>query len=148
MPEVKCGFDNPHLLVHHGPVVRIHIEFNPKFDLRNPTPPNQSKAGYIGLIDTGCTYSCIDSSLADSLQFPIVNRQTVSGVAGRFETNEYLAQVYVSGLNHYLYGKFSGAHLKSGGLPYDALLGRDFLLDMNMVYDGGSGEVVLSKIQR
>ena len=36
-------------------------------------------------------------------------------------------------------------HLEAGGQPYHALMGRDFLKDYRMVYDGETGQVTLSR---
>jgi hypothetical protein len=96
------------------------------------------------LVNTGAVDSCIDSALAAALQLPIVDRQQVSGVGGAAEVNVHLAQIYIPELRHVIHGTFSAVHLTAGGQPHYALIGRTFLRNYSMIYDGRTGAVTLS----
>lgn len=100
--------------------------------------------GINALVDTGAMESCIDSLLAAQLGLPIVDRRKVSGVHGSQEVNVHLAQVHVPSLKVTIYGAFAGVHLAAGGQAHNALIGRTFLRNFTMVYEGRTGTVTLS----
>ena len=52
--------------------------------------------------------------------------------------------MYVPGLNRTIYGQFAGVRLQAGGQSQYAIVGRDFLQDYLMAYDGRSGSVTIS----
>jgi predicted aspartyl protease len=158
MPQTRCGFDDipggasgSVLLMAHGPTLLVNIGFDPNFQ----TPPGQ--LGIIplatpvpgitnvnALVDTGAGQSCIDSSLAAQLNLPIVDRRAISGVHGPQEVNIHLAQVHVPSLNFVIYGAIAGVHLFAGGQIHGALIGRNFLKNYTMVYEGRTGTVIIS----
>jgi len=92
------------------------------------------------LIDTGAYSSCIDEKLAKSLKLPVIDRQTVGGVGGRKMHNVYLAHVLVPEIHRQSTGRFIGVKL---GSTQPVILGRDFLLGVVFVYDGGSGQITI-----
>lgn len=47
-------------------------------------------------------------------------------------------------MNFTLYGRFLGVHLLAGRQPHQALLGRTFLQEFTMTYEGRTGVVTLS----
>lgn len=150
MPTTNCGFGNQtgqsgrDALALYGPTLGVQIGFDPAFlpGLSNPDLPPEN---HPALVDTGATESCIDSALALMLKLPIVDRQEVAGVHGADTVNVHLAQIYVPTLNFTVYGRFAGVHLHAGGHhPYFALIGRDFLLNFTMMYEGRTGIVILS----
>jgi predicted aspartyl protease len=96
------------------------------------------------LVDTGAGESCIDSALAAQLNLPIVDRRLISGAGGTHEVNMHLAQVAVPSLGVTIYGAFAGVHLAAGGQTHFALIGRTFLQNFTMLYEGKTGTVVLS----
>ena len=149
MPTISIGLDDaPEVaapaLVYDGPTLYVEIGFDANFrpvEGRRPDlPPNQFPA----LVDTGALDNCIDSALAERLGLPIVGRHMIAGVHGAEEVNFHLVQIYVPSLDHTAYGDFAGVHLVDGGQPYQALLGRTFLMHFKMVYDGRTGEVIIS----
>ena len=99
-------------------------------------------------MDTGASESHDDSTLANELQLPIFDRVSISGVHGKQELNLHLAQIYVPSLQFTTYGSFAGVHLISGGQRHYALIGRSFLRNFNMVYNGKTGSVTLSRLFR
>ena len=144
MPTINCGFSDPYQLVHHGPVIAVTIGFDPDFQPGAGVHPNLPPNRYPALVDTGATRSCIDSALAAALHLPIMDRDEIGGVGGLTEVNLYLAQIYIPELQFTIYGGFAGAHLRAGGQPYYALLGRTFLRHFSMHYDGRTGAVTIS----
>ena len=112
---------------------------------KNPSNPNLPTINNKALIDTGTSGSCIDSTVALTLNLPIINEQSVAGAHGVGKVNVHLAQIYIPVLNFTLYKAFFGVHLIAGGQPHHALLGRDFLQYMTMDYKGNTGTVTLSR---
>ena len=147
MPSVECGFGaDPTSLVRFGPTLNVLIGFDADFRLDvHAIRPELSQANYHALVDTGATESCIDSIVAASLDLPIVDRIAVSGVHGSQEVNVYLAQVVCPDLDHLMYGRFAGVRLQAGGQVHGALLGRTFLRQFFMRYNGETGSVVISR---
>ena len=56
----------------------------------------------------------------------------------------HLAQVAVPALGVTIYGAFAGVHLAAGGQTHLALIGRTFLRNFRMVYEGKTGTVTLT----
>lgn len=141
MPTVSCEFKgSPEMLgsralVRFGPTLRVQIGFDTDFQ--------PDEGGHFALVDTGALDSCIDSSLAMELKLPIIGRQRVAGVHGPDDLNMHLARIHVPDLQETLYGMFAGVHLAAGGQPHAALLGRSFLQNYTMTYDGRNGLVTL-----
>jgi hypothetical protein len=122
----------------------VHIGFDPTYDPQNPVglpklPGNQMAA----LVDTGAIESCIDTALAMSLNLPVIDRRLISGVHGAREVNVHLAHVHVPTLNFTIYGPFAAVDLQAGGQPHHALIGRTFLQNFTMVYEGRTGTVTI-----
>jgi predicted aspartyl protease len=122
----------------------VDIGFDPGFKTEVLAAPVPGIIGIQALVDTGAMQSCIDNILATQVGLPIADRCTISGINGRQKVNMYLAQVRVPSLAITIYGLFAGVHLQAGGQPHRALLGRTFLQNFTMVYEGKTGMVTLS----
>lgn len=150
MPSTRCGFDDQPsapgsvLLTTWGPTLLVDIGFDPMYNPKSSKAPPPGMTGINALVDTGAMESCIDSLLAAQLGLPIVDRRKVSGVHGSQEVNVHLAQVHVPSLKVTIYGAFAGVHLAAGGQAHNALIGRTFLRNFTMVYEGRTGTVTLS----
>ena len=95
------------------------------------------------LLDTGASLSCIDSKLAGDLNLPVVDRRPLTGVTGVADASPiYLARMHIPTLGRIVHGTFAGVSLE--GLNLGILLGRDFLAQYRMVYDGPIGSVTLA----
>lgn len=145
MRQVECGVPgSPSVLATTGPAVLVRIGFDglykPGPGSTIDLPPQQ----YHTLIDTGAASSCIDSSIASSLNLPVIDQRPVAGVLGPGTANVHLAQMHMIDLGHVAYGSFVGVHLHAGGQPHSALIGRDLLQHCDMQYSGTTGSVVLS----
>jgi hypothetical protein len=151
MPEIKCGFNDSSdgqikgsdSLVFHGPSLLVNIGFDDRHAPEVTTIPKPSVTNAWALVDTGATECCIDSSLANELQLPIVDRQKIAGSKGAHEVNMHLAQIHVPSLNFTIYGLFAGVDLAAGGQTHKALIGRTFLRHFTMIYSGHTGDVRL-----
>lgn len=146
--QLECGSNNPNALIVFGPTIKVRIGFDSEF---LPTPygnPIIPPEVYPALLDTGATLSCIDSELVTYLNLPIVDRQTMSGIQGPYQANMHLAQIFFPDFNITQYGVFAGVHLTAGNQIHRALIGRTFLTNFLMVYNGQSGSVKLSNIFR
>jgi len=151
MSEAQCGFDSipggrsgAELLVTIGSTLLVDIGFDDTWVPRPyVTKPQAGITSVSALIDTGATESCIDDLLATQLALPVFDIRPISGVGGRHEVKMYLAQIYVPSLETNIIGGFAGVHLAAGGQPHRALIGRTFLKNLVMTYDGKTGSVVL-----
>ena len=143
--QVECGFPIPQNLVDYGPTLFVQIGFDPIYQPNSENNPDLPTTIYPALVDTGATDSCIDSSLAANLNLPIVDRQNVAGVHGAHEVNIHLAQIHVPDLQFTVSDIFAAVHLRAGGQPHFALIGRSFLRAFKMIYDGVSGSVTLDR---
>lgn len=151
MAQTKCGFDSgpegtgSELLTLFGPTLKVDIGFDVKFRATTPkTVPVPGIKVIDALVDTGATECCIDNLLAAQLKLPVVDRRQISGSSGAHITNMYLAQIHVSSLRFTIYGVFAGVDLKAGGQIHSALIGRTFLRNFTMVYEGTIGTVTIS----
>ena len=147
MPEVECGFaGRPDLLTLYGPTLKVSIGFDPNYrpSVRPGIDPVLPEIEYNALVDTGASESCMDSSVAAALDLPIIDRRPVSGVHGTIDVNVHLAQIGIPALGVVTHGRFAGVHLRAGGQPHSALIGRTLLRHMTMHYDGNTGSAILS----
>jgi len=146
----------------HGPGVIAEVGFDPASFGVAPIPvtgatsagtslaplaPDQSLTQprqVLALIDTGASTSCIDERLAQSLNLPLVNVVHVGGAGGAHQLNVYLCRLMIPQLNFARVGGFIGAKLLDGGQVHQALIGRDFLAQMILIYDGIKGRSTLA----
>ncbi len=89
-PQVDCGFKEQNDLVRYGPTLGVRIGFDWNYFPHQSVPPNLPEKILPALVDTGATYSCIDSDLANVLQLPFAGQKTVYGVNGKEKFNSYL----------------------------------------------------------
>ena len=129
----------------NGPTLRVQIGFDSDFNASTNTKVSLPETLHPALVDSGATESCIDSALAKVLDLPIVDEEYRSGAHGKHKLNIHLAQIYIPELDWTIFGKFAGVHLIAGGQPHYALIGRTFLQDFTMVYEGNTGVVTIRK---
>ena len=148
-----CGFSNiegipgRETLVRFGPTLEVRVGFDISFwralatDNAGVAQPVIPSVVFPALVDTGATDSCIDDSLAEQLQLPIVDEIPIVGVGGAHQAQVYLAQIYIPALRIGYSGQVLGAQLSDGGQVHRVLIGRDLLQHLHLVYDGPSGAV-------
>lgn len=148
MPIIEAGVpDNdgkldPNQLTLLGPSIRVSIGHFRSGDESSTIPKEDEFA--VALVDTGATESCIDISLAQYLELPIVDTMTISGSDGAKKHDVYMAQIHIPDLKFTQFGKFAGVNLDGGGQLHKALLGRTFLQNTIMIYDGLRGQVTIT----
>jgi predicted aspartyl protease len=148
MAEASCGFsssagvDGSKLLEMLGPILLVSIGFDPGFRPSAFPPP----ATWLveALVDTGAQESCIDSLLASELNLPIIDKRPVAGIGGMQPANIHIAQIHVPALSSTIYGAFASVHLAATGQRHRALIGRTFLRNFTMTYQGRTGAVTIS----
>ena len=145
MATVDCGFPaSPDALAKVGPGLTVDIGCDPDYVDSLRGMPRPQVMGVLALVDTGASECFIDASLARDLGLPIVDRQTVTVAHGLAEVDFYLAQIYVPALDQVIEGYFGGVHLQPGMGSFVALIGRSFLREFTMTYEGRTGRVLLS----
>jgi predicted aspartyl protease len=150
MRETNCGFNSSHgingadLLATWGPTLQVNIGFDKEWNAENTSSAPHAGINFVdALVDTGAGESCIDDLLASQLNLPIIDKRFIAGSAGQHEAKIYLAQIHVHSLSYTIYGAFAGVHLADGGQLHKALIGRTFLKNFTMLYEGHTGRVVL-----
>lgn len=151
MPTIDCGFEDfeekerPSLLAQIGPTIPVQIGFDPGFDEFDETDPILPSELFPALVDTGASSNSIDAELASSLRLPVIYYdEEVSGSAGKHTADIYIAQIHIPELNRTISGQFVGVRLAAGGQLHRAIIGRSFLRDFVLRYDGRTGQVTLS----
>lgn len=146
MPRAECGIVTPDGkptndgLVHVGPTVLANVS--------QPVTEGATEIknkSVLFLIDSGATCSCIDATLAEELELPVIDRIPIGGVAGSSDHDIVLAQLTIPSIGFAMSGRFASVHLKAGGQVHEALFGRDFLKHVVMIYDGMHGRVSILK---
>jgi predicted aspartyl protease len=142
--DIPGGAHGSDMLVSYGPTLPVDIGFDPGYDPEDPSIPVPGVTGISALVDTGASQSCIDSLLAAQLGLPVVDKIKIAGAGGGQVVNMHLAQVFIPSLNWLVYGLFAGVHLAAGGQSHKALIGRTFLQNFTMTYEGKTGRVTIS----
>lgn len=119
-------------LVSLGPILPVEIGF------QSVAPVGD------GLVDTGASESFIDDMLAQKLRLPQVEETEISGATGSAPAPVYLGQIHIPSLEDTIYGRFAGLPLRASGLHYAAIIGREFLREYVLMYDGRIGTVVIT----
>jgi|SRR6267143_2878901 len=154
MPLAEAGFAYPHipedqrrgLLIQHGPTLQVVVGHLSAQGTTGPAMDRDKLTETVNaLVDTGALMSCIDDQLAKKLGLPVIDKQQVSGVAGAGMHDVYMAFIDIPTLTFGQYGRFMGVHLVAGGQQHNVLLGRTFLEQMVLIYDGRKGGVTLCR---
>ena len=126
-------------LEQYGPTLKVIVEY------RESETASASKAETVyALIDTGACESCIDSQLVQRLGLPVVDVRQIAGVSGAKSHFVHMAHIIAPNLDITQYGAFTAVELAAGGQPHAVLLGRDFLRNTIMIYDGMRAQVTLA----
>lgn len=97
----------------------------------------------MALIDTGATSSVVDASLVRSLGVNPIGMANVGTAGGPATQPVYPLRITLQGVNLTInFSQVTGAPLNAMGLV--ALLGRDLLARMILLYDGPSSEFTLA----
>lgn len=129
-------------LIRVGPSIPVIVGHyaQPGSTIATPTATETTFA----LVDTGACESCIDSDLAKKLGLPVIDTMQISGAGGSKTHDVYLAYINIMGLEFSQFGRFAGVHLSAGNQPHGVLLGRTFLSNVMLIYDGLRGQITLT----
>lgn len=148
MPSVQAGIKSgkngrtpADLLVEIGPTLRVDVGLKSRSQAGDR--PDLAGKNIKALIDTGAGGDCIDESLAVALGLPVTDEGEISGVGGRHHAFIYTARVYVPTLDRLLFQPFTGVKLQAGAQLHQLILGRTFLRQYRLIYDGASASVEL-----
>jgi len=144
----NCGYgDAPQgrkLLEYHGPNIEVHIGLDPTWTKDQPRAPRPDRSNLKALIDTGAQESCIDGALAVELGLPVINQRNVGGLGvGALKVDVHNAQVHVPMLRYTIRGPFAAIPGLVDRIHYPIILGRSFLKDCKLMYDGKTGDVTI-----
>jgi hypothetical protein len=146
MPSARAGFrrgkagnTTADLLVQLGPTLLVDIGLRSRSGAGETPdlPLKRIKA----LIDTGAGGDCIDEDLAKSLRLPITDEGEISGVGGKHHAFIYTARLYIPQLQRLLFQPFTGVKLEQGEQWHRVILGRSFLRNYDLIYNGPAGDV-------
>ncbi len=144
----------PELMAHLGPVVQVTIhvpeEVAQAYADRGETSPPPIN-GY-AIIDTGATMTCFDAEAAQAAGLPTIGDADMSSASHMSSRVPVFAgKIFVPGLGiginiaEGMGANLSSINLKnSDGEALVALLGRDFLRNTVLVYNGSDGHFSLS----
>ena len=147
--RAQCGFrGKPELLFIKGPTLQVQVGLDTAAFVLGPSvQPDLPELKIPALVDTGASVCCIDSQLAKDLNLPFVGKKKMSGIKGPSMHSSYLGQIYIPALSFTLYGILISVDLVAGGQEHGVLLGRDFLGNFQMVYDGVNGVVSIGRVR-
>lgn len=157
MPLIDAGFKNQDgspdgvNLLRYGPTISVVVA-QVLSNSNTETSGNQKMPEGIktvnALIDTGASSCMIDKNLAEELGLIAVDKAQVAGVNGSAEHLIYMAAILVPQLNIHQFGRFLAANLRSGGQEHEVLLGRDFLANTIMIYDGVRAQITVASAKK
>ena len=141
--RLPSGLYDQSLLVKFGPTLQVVVSHYTALVQQPATAAPQSEV-CPALIDTGAEESCIDQALAVKLALPVVDVIMIAGAGGEKQHQVFLGQVVIPALGFMQFGRFAGVELTGGGQIHTVLLGRTFLSNVLMVYDGLKSQVTLA----
>ena len=97
-------------------------------------------------MDTGACPSFIDVSIAKELGLRFIDKGKSRNVFGAREVRIYTASIEICQLKYKRRAPFPAIDLIGAGMPFKAIIGRDFLSELNMDYDGWTGRVTLRRL--
>jgi predicted aspartyl protease len=136
---------NAALLQAAGPLVEVQIEVPDALaqQLKSAGAPIPAPVRGMALIDTGATMTAVDAGVFAALGVNPVGVVPVGTAGGPARHPVYPIKLQLQGIGLVLnFGRVTGAPL--GGMNLVALLGRDVLARMILIYDGPTSEYTLS----
>ena len=137
--EDGSGLPDRDALLRHGPSLDIHVA-----PLARHGEPALEAPPEGALIDTGTRHDAIDATFAERLRLPVVDTVEVLTRTGSHTIAVYAAFVAVPRLGLQRFGAFVGIDLALGDVPHLVVLGRSFLEEVILIYDGLRGQVTFA----
>ena len=136
---------NAGLLLSLGPQVSVQLEVPDALaqQLKATNMPIPPPVKGMALIDTGATMTAVDAGVVAALGVNPIGVVPVGTAGGPAKHPLYPIKLQLQGIGLVLnFGRVTGAPLS--GMNLVALLGRDVLSRMILIYDGPSSEYTLS----
>ena len=97
-----------------------------------------------GLIDTGCTHTCISEDLAQKMNLTVISNVNYIGADTTVKCNEYLVGIYID--RDIDCGTLEVGTFKKNGRPEDVLIGMDILnkCDLAMTNSNGRTKITIA----
>ena len=133
-------------LAMQGPVVQVIVglasSLTTQLVQQGHSVPNPISG--LGLIDTGASTTCIDDATAQEMRLPVIDVvHMISASHVSTPANVYPIQLQLVGTPIRIeVSRVMGARLKEQGLI--ALIGRDFLANCTLFYNGFAGSLTIS----
>lgn len=145
MAPDELGFPHdPGRLINNGILLDVRIGRRPT--PREPHPPLVEQKA---LIDTGAQDCYVDDDLAQELRLDLRGSEPVGrirDVRGPQQVWIYSTLIVVDRFDISLHDPCAGYKIRQMGGNFGVILGRHFLWQMRMFYDGPSGGVTLEHI--
>ena len=141
MPRsVEIGNENrPDLLLNDGLILNVQV--GRTREGLNPTQPPLR-----ALIDTGAVYCFIDEAIADSLSLIPRGSAPVQGFGGSKRAPVFGGVIYVPDADYYWPDQIRGFCLPQDHKDFQVILGRRFLRNFKLEYNGMTGKCTLNKV--
>ncbi|MBH1970837.1 hypothetical protein FK216_06015 [Moraxellaceae bacterium AER2_44_116] len=137
MPSINLPIQDSGVLIQV--LIGVSYPFQEALKLAGQAIPKPIKGHF--LIDTGASLTCVDASLIQPLDLPVigsVNIQTPSTQGGTHQCKQYDAMLFLQdqGSAGFIIEAIPllATHLKSQGV--DGLIGRDILDRCTLIYNG------------
>ena len=141
MPRsVEIGHENrPDLLLNDGLILEVLVG-STREKLNRPQTPLRA------LIDTGAHFCFIDVAIADSLSLVPRGSAPVHGFGGTKNAPVFVGVIYVPESDYYWPDQIRGFRLPEGDSDFQVILGRRFLRNFELKYNGLTGKCTLTKV--
>ena len=121
-------------LLDRGPIVQVVLQ--------QLGGKGAHRAGY-ALVDTGAGHTCVDRAVAQEIGLPIVDTGRMSSATHHGEVVPiFAAQLDIHGVTGAGVPRAFGVNIRQSGII--ALIGRDVLGSMVMIYNGPGGGFTLT----
>ena len=136
----------PMALTHLGPVVQLQLEVSDALSKELVESKQQVPAPVSGrgLIDTGATFSAIDNSVAKRMGLQPIGTVRVGTAGGRRAAPVYALKITIVGGGNIVLNDNHVTGVDLDGTDMLALLGRSFLQNVILIYDGISAEFTIA----
>ena len=143
----EVGFrDDPGRLINEGILLDVRIGRRPTRSEPNPPLVEQQ-----ALIDTGAQDCYVDDDLARELRLDLRGSDPVGrirDVRGPQKVLIYSTFILIDRFDIALHDPCPSYKIREMGGDFGVILGRHFLRQMRMLYDGPSGSVTMQRISR
>lgn len=95
-----------------------------------------------GLIDTGCSHTCISEELAQKMNLAVIGGSDYTGAESTVKCNKYLVRIYID--RDIDCGILDVGTFKKQGRPEDVLIGMDILNKCDLAITNSNGNTKIT----